>query len=705
MSDQDKELKTNQEKVRFWLGEISAARKREKKYRETGRRILEIYNAKESDKVPFNILYSNTETLAPALYNSQPRPVVQRRFKDEDPLGKAASSAGQRVLEFHVDTNSEEYQTFDDCMGDVVLDALLPGKGATRLKYDATIVGQAPARYIKWELVCFESVKWDRWTHGFAKKWNRVPWIAFEHDVTEDEARELFGAKAVQLNYSAELKRVDVEDDSPDDDDNKTSEDIKVCKVWEVWRREDRKVFFISPAYQDDFLKLEDDPLGLTGFFPMPEPLRFLRKTNDLSATALYKLYENQAIELNTLTTRINKVAEAMKVRGAFNGQLDELERILKCDDGEMISLENVAAMEGQGGGKGLEGAIWLMPLAELITVLQQLYIARDNCKRVIYEITGVSDILRGASVASETATAQQIKNQWGTLRLKRLQRQVSSYARDMLRITLEIAAKRFQNEETWAKMTGLPYAKKQEVAAAQAQVAGVRSQMAMAGMLPPDPQAAQAAIAQAVPQAVAVLSKPAWEQVLGVLKDNTQRMYRIDIETNSTVDVEATEDQKLMGEVLTAVSQFIQGVSPLVISGSMPFEVAQSMLLGIVRRYRFGPEIEDYIKQMKPPTPPDQAKQQAERQKMEFELKKQQDEHGLKMRESEAKIEGEKEIAAVERQVKLEELQFKREELKMKKELLVAQTQAKIVTLNAQVAAAKAMPKKTGKETSNAPA
>ena len=36
--------------------------------------------------------------------------------------------------------------------------------------------------------------------------------------------------------------------------------------------------------------------------------------------------------------------------------------------------------------------------------------VARQECKQVIYEVTGLSDIIRGASNAQETATAQTIK-------------------------------------------------------------------------------------------------------------------------------------------------------------------------------------------------------------------------------------------------------------------------------------------------------
>lgn len=628
-------------RVRYWLGEIEAARKREKEWRKDGKRILQIYEGGKAQQTPFNILYSNTETLQPALYNSQPRPVVQRRFKDEDPLGKAAATAGQRALEFQLDTNSEEYDPFDNCMSDAVLDALLPGRGATRLRYDyqegRTKYGAEDGAMVTDELTCYESLKWDRWIHGYAKKWSKVPWVAFEHEVGKKEAESLFGkAKADLLVFNDKEKATD-DDESGD----KTEEDVRVARVYEVWVKETKKVLFVSPNCKV-LLKEDDDPLELTGFYPMPEPLRFLRKSNNLMPTALYILYENQAKEINRLTQRINKIAEAIKVRGAYDGTLGEISNILNADDNVMVAAENVAALsEG-----GLEKAIWLIPIDKLIIVLQQLILARQQAKQTVYEVTGISDILRGQSVASETATAQNIKNQWGTLRLKRMQRDVQRYARELLRITLEIS-KRF-SEDTWASMTGLPFAKEQEVAAAQQQVAAARAFMM------PIP-----------PEAQAVLQKPQWSQVLGMLRDSTQRAYRIDIETNSTIDLEATEDQKNIGEVLQAISQFISGIAPLVINGSMPFQVAQAMLLGIIRRYKFGTEVEDYIKQMQPPKPPDDGKKQEMAAKLQMEQQK----HQADMAQAQQKMAHEKELMAMDLQVKQEELKLKKAEMAMKLE------------------------------------
>ena len=680
------------ERVSYWLNELNAAQKREKRYRKDGRRVLKIYAGTDDDEssfdetlsnTPYNILYSNTETLLPALYSTVPRPVVQRRFKDADPLGKIAAQAGQRVLEFLVDTNSEGYETFDEGIRAATLDGLLPGRGVTAVKYDAEFGEMAPVEgeqegtpYANKELACIDTRRWDRVLFGYATKWSKVPWVAYEEHLDRHEAREKFGKKiADKLIYTKE-ETEDTDSETKRDDEKHQGERKTVC-CYQIWDKdatpnEPRKVRYVCQQYKDDFLKVEDDPLQLTGFFNCPRPLVFVEK-NDLKPVALYRLYENQAKELNRLTRRINHIVQAIKARGVYDSELgEELANLMKADDNALVPADKSSSLAAE---KGLQNAIWFMPIEALITTLAQLYTARQQCKQVIYEITGISDILRGSSVASETATAQNIKNQWGTLRLKRLQREVMRYTRDLLRMMLEIAATKF-SEETWAKMTGLPFLTKMQAQQLQAS--------AQVG----DPQAVQK-----------LQSTPTWEQVLTLLKDDVMRAYRIDIETNSTIEPEAAEDHKEMTEMMTAMGQYLNGVGPLVAKGVMPFGVAQNMLLAITRRFRFGSEIEDDIKQMQPPKPEDdgkasaaqeaQATMQVEQQKMQMEQQKMQMEGQARQAEMQhaqaseaAQLQHQQQVEQNKMQLEVAKIQAQRETEAMRIE---AEKQARLAEFNAE--------------------
>jgi hypothetical protein len=553
--------------------------------------------------------------------------VVTRRFKDADPLGKAAADAAQRVLSFLLDTNTEGYETFDEAMRMATLDALLPGRGVTVVKFDAQIredepsedepsedAGETSMPYTSGELACLDTRAWDRVYFGYAKKWSKVPWIAYEEYLDKEEATKLFGEKIVEdLTFSA--------GDVPEDNDYQRSAkdeqnkgDRKTACFYQIWDKDGgKKVRYITPNYKEGYLRVDDDPLELTGFFNCPRPLQFIEKSNDLRPTPMYALYKNQARELNRLTQRIHNITEAIKARGVYSSDMGEtLGNILKGDDNTLVPAENSSTLAFE---KGIGNAIWMWPVETLIQVLIQLYQAREKCKVVIYEITGSADIMRGASSASETLGAQQIKQSWGTLRLKRLQREIQRYSRDLLRMMLEIAATKF-SEDTWAKMTGLPYTTTM-VAQQLAQIAFAAQQSGQ----PLDPQT-QAAMRQ-----------PKWADVLGMLRDDTQRAYRVDIETNSTIAPEASEDQQQITEMMTAMGQFLNGVAPLVAKGVMPFQIAQSMLLAISRRFQFGTEVEGFIQQMAEPPKEDPAKnaeamkQQAEMQleqaRLQFETQK----------------------------------------------------------------------------------
>ena len=660
------------EQVAYWLKELKQSKKRESKYRKIGRDVLKIYTAEDEQTVPFNILFSNTETLHPALYSAQARPVVQRRFKDDDPIGKLASEAGRRCLEYMLDTNREEYESPHDAFKAIVLDALTPGRGMIRVKYEADFrpvaeaqppleddeapTEEAPAEEAYNESVCVESLVWDRVHIGYAKKWHKVPWIAYEFYLTKEEVIALLGGDkkatslATKIKYTGENSRDD--DDGSDDREEKGQR--KTACIYQIWDRAGgKRVKYLAPTYAEGLLKDDEDPLGLTGFFNTPRPLTFIQKSASLVPTAPYQLYKVQAEELNELTRRINRVTKAVKARALYDAQFGEdLERLMGKDDVVMVPVQTASSLASE---RGIENAVWFYPLETIVATLQQLYQARESVKQVIYEITGISDILRGATQASETATAQKIKNSWGTLRLKSGQNEVARYVRDILRMALELAATKF-SEETWASMTGLPFMLQPKMQELQFQA----QQIAKMGQPVPEQLQAQ-------------LSMPTWQEILKVLQDDMQRSYRIDIETNSTVEPEAAEDQDAIMKMLGAMGQAMNGIAPLVANGSMPFDVAKNIMLIVVRRFRYGDQLEDAVNAMQPPKPPDQgaeqAKAQAEAAQKDIEMQKKQAEGQVQLSSQKAQMDLEKEHMQAQMDIMKREIALQQRELKLRVE------------------------------------
>jgi hypothetical protein len=284
---------------------------------------------------------------------------------------------------------------------------------------------------------------------------------------------------------------------------------------------------------------------------------------------------------------------------------MSEVSELLKGNDNDLIPAQNAAAWLERGG---IEKAIWMMPIEQAAKVIALLTQQREQCKQVIYEINGLGDILRGATNASETLGAQQIKAQWGTMRISTLQRELQRYIRDLMRIMAEIVGEKFQLE-TLQKMTGLNFPTEEQVQQAMAQWQQQAKMAQMQGQqLPPQPQ----------------LPPYTWEKIQAILKDDCQRTYKIDVETDSTTAATIAEDMKGLTELLTGIVQFVQGVAPAVQMGALPMEAAKEIMLTICRRSKMGNAVEDALDKMQAPQPQgDQgaAQAQADMQKHQSEL------------------------------------------------------------------------------------
>ena len=666
--------------IQYWLEELRDAYKREKDWRKDAKRLVEMFECERRRETLYNILYANTETMSPALYNTTPRPDVRRRFKGEDEVARVGGLVLQRVLEFLLDNNLQDSPHFDTIIEQALLEALVVGRGVVRFRYEFSGEQQ-----IENEGISAEIVAWQRFRHAYAKQWKDVSWVAFQHFMTREQLRENFGDIANRLPLNVSSAEADHNEDEESWQGGENDEGQKYLgQVWEIWDKNSRKVYFISPDLPEQMLRVADDPLHLSGFFPIATPLMFFPKISSLEPVPLYAAYEGQAKELNRITLRIARIIEALKVRGFYDSTVGGLDRVLEADDNELIAAENVVAMQQ---GQTLDRSIWLMPLNELVLVLQQLYTQRDQIKQIIYEITGISDIIRGSSSAYETATAQNYKNQWGSLRLRRLQKQVSMFVRECLRVMGEIATR--MQPETLIKMTGLPFPRQAEQQQAQMMIQQLQGQAQQLQMMAQqDPRAGQQlqALNGQIQKYQAVLNKPNWETILQFLQNSVVRNYRIDIEANSTIEPEAAEDGQKLGEFLNAFAQFMNGIAPLVQQGYLPIEAGREMLLAITRKYRFGEDVEESLKQITMPQQQDddkgkaaeqeaQAKIQQIQQKGQVEAQKGQMDLALKQLQLQQK----QKEAEMDMALKAQELQVKQQEIAMKEQLGRVKAEAQI--------------------------
>ena len=154
------------------------------------------------------------------------------------------------------------------------------------------------------------------------------------------------------------LKLDESNDEDVNREDESTIDAFKTASVWEIWDKEEKKVLFISQAATEPLDNI-DDPLELTSFFPIARPIYAIQDSSTMVPLPLYAQYQEQAEELDRISTRINKIIDALKVRGIYDSTMSEVAELLKGNDNDLIPAQNAAVWLERGG---IEKAIWMMP-------------------------------------------------------------------------------------------------------------------------------------------------------------------------------------------------------------------------------------------------------------------------------------------------------------------------------------------------------
>lgn len=463
----------------------------------------------------YNILWANVQTLKAATFSRMPKPDVSRRHKDSDPVARVASMLLERALDFEITNTEDFYHSLNSC----VYDRFLGGRGTSWIRYepiietDDTFISEdeldsdSVSEYLDIEQTPVDYVHWRDFGHNSARTWDEVSCVWRKVYMTRSMLKERFP----EDKFDDLWKRIPL-DASPDEPRTKMTEGVtKRGLIYEVWDKEEKCVYWISKS-MGKILDKREDPLQLEEFFPCPEPM-FSTLTNEtLVPVPDFTLYQDQANELDTLSDRIKGLVDAMKVRGFYDAANSDLGRLFtEGDNNTLIPVKNYAAFAEKGG---LGGAVEFVDLTPIANALNMAYQAMGQVKQQIYDITGISDIVRGASNANETATAQQIKGQYATLRLKTYQDEVARFASQILKIKAQIICQHFQ-PDTIVKIGG-------------------------AELLSQTDQ-------QLVPQA------------LQLLKDNPMRTFRIEIATDSMLYADEQQEKADRVEFLQATSSFIE--------------------------------------------------------------------------------------------------------------------------------------------------
>ena len=564
-----------------------------KRYRDDSR-------SRNNPNAKFNILWSNVQTITPAIFARLPRPDVSRRFRDNDPVGRVASMMLERALEYEI----EHYGDYNSAMKSSVLDRLLGGRGTSWVRYEPHIVGTdggeaegAPddgyqitedtdeaeteggmfredQERIEYECAPVDYVAWRDFGHTIARTWE---------EVTAVWRKVYLGRPALVERFGEELGGkipLDTKPETTKTFNEKMGEGSHEACIYEIWDKTTGEVIWLSKS-MGKILDTKPDPLKLENFWPCPKPLYATITTDSLIPVPDFALYQDQARQLDTLADRIDGFIQALKVRGVYDASEPSLQRLFtEGDNNALLPIKNWGAFAEK---QGMAGAINLVDIQPIASALQSSYTAMDQVKSQIYEIMGIADIQRGQTDPNETLGAQIIKSNNASGRLKTMQHDVVNFATSLLSIKAQIICNHF-TDDTIIKISG-------------------------AMQLSPQDQ-------MLIPQA------------LQLLKDEPAKNFRIEVTSDSMIYQDEQQEKQNRVEFLSAVSSFMQTALPTAMQAPELTPLLMEMLKFGVTAFKAGKGMEGLIdetadkfreqaKQMegqpKPPSP--------EQQKMQMEM------------------------------------------------------------------------------------
>jgi hypothetical protein len=544
-----------------WQTEIQASQQELLKFHQDANRITQRYldkrDAYAKDESKVNLFWSTMQVLLSMLYARPPKADVARSFQDyDDDVARVSGTILQRLLNRAFDDN---VSAWDSAVRQGIEDWLVVGEGQIWLRYEVTTepyeipavfdeFGQelSPAqeaeRIVNEDAPC-DYIYWEDFFYSPARTWHEIRWVARRVFMTKDQLVARFGeAIAAQVPLGNYSKKDQVNDQSPKHDPWNKAE------VFEIWCKENRKVYWYAKSC-DVILDVKDDPLGLDGFFPCPKPLAANVTSSNFMPRADYIFAQDQFEELDEINTRITWLTRAAKVVGVYDKSAEGIQRVFNQGaENQMIPVDNWAMFAEKGG---IKGQVDWIPIAEVVNAIDHLRQYRQDKVVQIYEVLGVSDIMRGSSKASETAAAQQIKAQFGSTRVQLKQFYIADWITQALRIKAEIICKHFQ-PETIIKRSNI----------------------------------------ERTPDA------PLAMQAVQLLKDEEMNEYRINIEADSMAALDWAAERDAAVQFMQGLGAFISQVAPMAQSVPAAAPVLMSLLQWSVSKFRVSTQIESVLDQ-----------------------------------------------------------------------------------------------------------
>lgn len=632
--DSATEYKTPGDKKALWEIELKAGLKAQERWHKRANRVVNRYTAgdradTENFTFQLNLFYSNIQTTQAMMFGRLPEISIDRRNTDfGDDAARVASSILQRMLQADIGKPNDQYST---SLKLNLQDRLITGLGVARVRYEMDketretaeqldMNGQVVAEGFSEEVITSERapldyVHWRDCAWSPCRTWSELRWFGFKEMMTRDQLVERFGKEMGEAIPLTKTTRI-VEDESLQEE---AADSFKRGEVWEIWDKDKKQVVWYCADYEK-LLDVKPDPFGLTGFFPVPRPMASNLTTSAYMPIPDFTMAQDLYNEIDNLETRIAMLTQAVKAVGVYNSAIDGVKRMLvEGVENDLIPVDNWAVFSENGG---MQGVIDWLPIETIAGVLNQLIARRNDCKSQLFEISGMSDIMRGAAASAGgpvSATERALEARFASVRIAALQDEFSTYATDLIRLRAEIISKHFSPEQI-VKQSNI--------------------------LNTPDGQDQQLI-----------------QQAVELIKNNQELVWRVQVRPESVAMVDFAALKQERTEYLMAVSQFLQSSGPLIEKEPASAPMLMEMLKWGLAGFKGSQDIEGVIdramEQMAQKlAQPQEQQPDPEAQKMQMQMQLEQTKSQAAMQLEQAKNQGAMQLEQQSLQIDMQRIQ-----------------------------------------------
>ena len=579
---------------RYWSSQLTLSKNNHSKFFDMGRESIRVYNTMHKlDKVErsMSVWWYLIQTLLPAYFSSTPKSEVNLRKYAGSTLYEMASVQIERNCQFSMD---EDFDFSQLGLG-AALQLLLTGRAVTWARYDGLVRDKTSrinllrdadnrlftadgeyyegesfededgsyyeekSEYVERERAILDLVRFDDYLNSDARNESEVEWRARRAFLSKEDATKLFGKDvAKKLDYNAFPESLKNEKSSVKDLHEGKAE------MWEIYSELAGKVFWCQEDGDNTILESGTPPIKFDNFYPCTV-INASVDPDSTIPTSDYAHVRDQILQIERMTTRMEWMISAIRANGAYDATMqDTIEQILTGDN-KLYPVGNWPSTRNRGG---LNSALEFLNIDPYVNALTVLSSQRQEALNMLYETMKASDLLRGVSDPTKTATANRLENQWSSLGLIVRQNQFAEFIGESVAKLGTVICEKFSPETILDRGDADNFIRP----------------------LVQQPQDEQQA---SDPMFIEAQVQQYKEAIVGIIKDSKERCYRISIKSDSMVALDQRQERQDAVDLLQSIGGFFDQLKTQIEAYPSTVEMAIELIKFTSRRYRGGKELE----------------------------------------------------------------------------------------------------------------